>query len=256
MAEVPDYLEGWYALHDFRRIDWAGLRRLPEEERRRALHELAEFARAAESVSDAPEGASAAYQVLGHKSDLMLLHLRPSVDDLARLERSFAATLFADYTRPAYSYVSVTELSLYEATARGGTEDRERLLHAPFVQRRLKPRIPDMRYVSFYPMNKRRGEILNWYTEGLDERRRMMREHGTTGKKYHERIQQMITGSTGLDDWEWGVTLFAHDPLDLKKLVQEMRFDEVSAKYAEFGPFQLGIRLSAEELAKWAGLCE
>jgi hydrogen peroxide-dependent heme synthase len=102
--------------------------------------------------------------------------------------------------------------------------------------------------MTFYPMNKRRGEHLNWYTLGMDERRAMMRSHGTLGHKYHGIVQQMITGSVGLDDWEWGVTLFTQDPLQFKKLVYEMRFDEVSALYAEFGPFLLGTRLLPEEL--------
>ena len=134
-----------------------------------------------------------------------------------------------------------------------GTEDRDALMKQPFIQKRLYPAIPDaaeMPYVCFYPMNKRRGETVNWYAAGMEERRQMMRDHATTGRKYHGRVQQMITGSTGLDDWEWGVTLFAGEALDIKKLIYEMRFDEVSAKYADFGEFYVGIRVPDGELAE------
>lgn len=254
MAEVPGTMEGWYALHDFRRLDGPAWKALCCEERRIAAEEFAAFWREAEQAADAPEGASALYSVIGHKSDLLLLHLRPTVDHLHALERAFARTRFADFTTPVYSYLSVTELSLYEAAARGGSEDPAQLLQAPFVQRRLKPGIPDVPYVCFYPMNKRRGESVNWFTLDLAERRRMMREHGLTGRKHHEKITQMITGSMGLDDWDWGVTLYGKDPLDIKRLVYEMRFDEVSAKYAEFGPFQVGIRVPADRLAEYLTL--
>jgi len=251
MAEVPDTLEGWYALHDFRRIDWPQWKRLGAEERRAIVEEFAAYLREAEQARDSSEGGSALYSILGHKSDLLLLHLRPTVDQLGALERAFAQTRFADFTTQPYSYLSVTELSLYEASARAGSEDREQLMQAPFVQRRLKPPIPDAPHICFYPMNKRRGESVNWFTLDLEERRRMMREHGLTGRRYHGRITQIITGSMGLDDWDWGVTLFAADPLDIKKLVYEMRFDEVSARYAEFGAFQVGVRVSVERLAEW-----
>lgn len=248
MAEVPGTLEGWYVLHDFRRLDWPRLKQLPAQERQAVLKEAAEFLQGAEQVTDAPEGRSALYSVLGHKADLLLLHLRPTVDHLGALERAFARTRLADFTIPAYSYLSVTELSLYEATARGGPASEEDLMKNEFVLRRLKPEIPNHRYICFYPMNKRRGEVLNWYAADMEARRQMMRQHGATGRKYLEKITQMITGSMGLDDWEWGVTLFGADPLPIKKLVYEMRFDEVSAKYAEFGEFLLGIRTRPEEL--------
>lgn len=250
MAEVPGTLEGWYVLHDFRRIDWARLKALTPEEQQSVLAEASAFLEQAAGVSDAPEGASAVYTIVGHKADLLLLHLRPTVDHLGALERAFARTRLADFTTPVYSYLSVTELSLYEASARGGADaDPEKLLQSEFVQRRLKPPIPDMPYICFYPMNKRRGETLNWYALDMEPRRQMMREHGSTGRKYSGQITQMITGSMGLDDWEWGVTLFATDALAIKKLVYEMRFDEVSAKYAEFGSFQVGTRIAPARLS-------
>jgi peroxiredoxin len=248
MAEVPGTLEGWYALHDFRRIDWTRWKELPSREQTAILQEASAFFQSAEQAADAPEGSSALYNIIGHKADLLMLHLRPDPAQLAALERAFARTRLADYTVRTYSYFSVTELSLYEASARGGSEDPAALMQNPMVLKRLKPAIPDLPYVCFYPMNKRRGETVNWYTADMEERRRLMREHGATGRKYAERVVQMITGSTGLDDWEWGVTLFATDALSIKKLVYEMRFDEVSAKYAEFGPFQVGIRVSPARL--------
>ena len=248
MAEVPGTLEGWYALHDFRRFDWTQWKRLNRSEQTEILAEAAVFFESAAQAKETGEGSSALYEIVGHKADLLMLHLRPQVDQLAALERAFARTRLADFTTRSYSYVSVTELSLYEASARGGSEDPAELMKSPHVLRRLKPRIPDMPYVCFYPMNKRRGEAVNWYTADMEERRRMMREHGATGRKYEGRIVQMITGSTGLDDWEWGVTLFGTDPLAIKKLVYEMRFDEVSARYAEFGAFQVGMRVAPDSL--------
>lgn len=247
MAEVPGTLEGWYVLHDFRKLDWSSWKS-------NAAHDeiVEELERWLEGVGSPEKGGSALFTVAGHRSDLMLVHLRPTIDELVMLEKSLSQLRIGSFLGQTYSYLSVTELSLYEAYARGGTEDPGELLQQPFVQKRLYFEIPsDMRYCCFYPMNKRRGEVLNWYSAEMEERRKMMREHGATGRKYHGRVIQMITGSTGLDDWEWGITLFAHDPLDIKKLVYEMRFDEVSAKYGEFGPFQMGVRAEGEELRRY-----
>lgn len=249
MVEVPPTLEGWYALHDFRALDWARWKQVPAEERSAIVAEAAEHLRAAEAHEDAEEGSSALYRIVGHKADFMFLHLRPTPDQLNDLETAFARTRLSDFTTRTYSYVSITELGLYEAMARGGSQDPEALRHLPFVQARLKPIVPDRRYMTFYPMNKRRGEVYNWYLLPLEERRAMMRGHGTVGHTYAAVVQQMITGSVGLDDWEWGVTLFSEDPLQFKKLVYEMRFDEVSAKFAEFGTFLLGVRARPGELA-------
>lgn len=246
-VEVPGTLEGWYVLHDFRRIDWPRWKALSASEQREIVDEAIAFFAGAEAHQDAPEGSSALFTVLGHKADLLILHLRATMDELNALELAFAHTRLADYTVSTYSYLSVTELGQYEASARGAGEDP---MQSPFVIRRLKPEVPDLKYICFYPMNKLRGETVNWYTLGMDERRLLMREHGGTGRKYHNIVIQMITGSMGFDDWEWGVTLWSDDSLQIKKLVYEMRFDEVSAKYAEFGQFLFGIRLPAAELGK------
>jgi chlorite dismutase len=248
VAEVPETLEGWYALHDFRRIEWPRWKTLRAAEQEAVLQEAAAFLRGAEECRDAPEGSSALFSILGHKSDLLLLHLRPTIDHLSALERAFARLRLADFTAPTYSYLSVTELSLHDPSALGG-KSLEEYAQTPYVQKRLKFQIPEMPYACFYPMNKRRGEQLNWYATDPEERHRMMQEHGTTGRKFAGRITQMITGSMGLDDWEWGVTLFANNALDIKKLVYAMRFDEVSARYAEFGAFQVGVRVKSESLA-------
>jgi chlorite dismutase len=245
MAEVPGTLEGWYVLHDFRRIDWPRWKALRADQRKEAVAGLRAYLAAAEAEE---QGSTALFSVVGHKADLLFLHLRPTIQELGGLERAFERTAFADFTTRADSYLSVTELSLYEAYARGGTENAEELREKPFVQQRLYFKVPDMEVVCFYPMNKRRGEAVNWYAAPMEDRRVMMREHGSTGAKYRGRVQQMITGSMGLDDWEWGVTLFAHDALDIKKLVYEMRFDEVSAKYGEFGEFLVGTRVRADGL--------
>ena len=247
MPEAPETLEGWYALHDFRWLDWPRWKQVAAEDRQAIIEEATSFLARAEALEDAEEGASASYSVIGHKADLLMLHLRTTLDELNALEREFARTRLADFTTKAYSYLSITELGQYEASARGVTGDP---MEAPFVVARLKPRIPDMRYISFYPMSKKREPGENWYMLPIEERRDLMRTHGSIGHKYHGRVIQMITGSVGLDDWEWGVTLHSDDPLVFKKLVYEMRFDEGSARFAEFGPFLTGIRRSPEDLAE------
>ena len=124
--------------------------------------------------------------------------------------------------------------------------------HAPgieiYVGGRLFTLVPPARHVCFYPMNKRRGEVVNWYSEGFDRRAEMMLEHGKVGREYAGRVTQIISGSIGYDDWEWGVDLFADEALTFKKLIYEMRFDEASAVYAMFGTFYVGLRFQAADL--------
>ncbi len=193
----------------------------------------------------------------------MLVHFRETLDALSeaelRVKRSAVGTLLL----PTYDYTSVTETGLYHATAQAAAEaepgsDAYRELLAelmeaeagsPHIRTRLYPEVPEgMRYVSFYPMNKRRVHPDNWYSLPVAERNRLMREHGMSGRRYAGRIFQVITGSVGFDDWEWGVTLFARD-LVFKDLVTEMRYDEASARYAEFGSFFVGVELQPEEWA-------
>lgn len=245
MSEAHRTLEGWYALHDVRSIDWGAWKQLSPKEQEEAVAEAAAFFGRAASVSDAPEGSSGVYALLGHKGDLLILHLRPTVDDLLGLELEFSQTALAAVTERTYSYVSVTELGQY--TSPEGEKERTPQEEA-FIARRLKPAIPDSPYISFYPMSKKREGADNWYSLSVDERRKLMYGHGVIGRAYRGEVQQMITGSMGFDDWEWGVTLYAVDALPIKKIVQEMRFDEASAKYGLFGPFYFGVRFDADAL--------
>ncbi len=242
---APETAEGWYVLHDIRRVDqgrWSALN--PDRRQEIAEATAAWLARVAQPGAGA--GSSAAYRMLGHKGDLLFLHLRRTLDELQTLEAGFDATPLAAYCDRPTSFVSVVELSLY-----GASEDvRRNPMSQPWLVRRLYPPVPDRRYVCFYPVNRRRAGEENWYALPFQTRRELLEAHGQTGRRYADRVTQMITGAIGLDDWEWGVTLWADDPLAFKKLVYEMRFDEISAKYAEFGPFYVGIRLAPPELAR------
>jgi chlorite dismutase len=205
--------------------------------------------------------------VISQKGDLLFLHYRESPEAINQAELSLRRTPLFDFLTPSYSYFATIELGLYELTAMArkkladqgivaGSEAYDRFFEIEMekqqqrVQSRLFRKVPEERYLCFYPMNKRRGESVNWYTLGIEERRDMMRGHGRIGHKYHESVTQIIGGSIGLDDWEWGVSLHSNDMITFKKLIYEMRFDPASALYAEFGPFYLGIRRTPEELAK------
>jgi chlorite dismutase len=212
-------------------------------------------------------GQSALYSMLGHKGDLMFVHFRNSFDELNQAELHLARLRLSDYLEPATSYLSIIELGLYESTTKIYAALAERGLepHSEAWKReinetlarqkeamhpRLFPEIPRHRYVCFYPMDRRRGEDKNWYMLPIEERARQMNEHGLVGRRYASEVRQIITGSIGFDDWEWGVDLFAEDPLVFKKLIYEMRFDQVSAVYALFGQFYVGVRCPASSLGK------
>lgn len=250
MSQAPETLEGWYALHDFRKIDWAAWAAMSPEVRNAAVDEAVSLFQSAERVEDAAEGATAFYTIIGHKADLLLLHLRPTLEELQRLETRFDKSRLGAVTDPVYSYFSVTELSFYTAPS----EPKGDPMDNPFVKKRLKPEIPDWSHICFYPMDKKRGETQNWYSLPMEERRELMQAHSVTGRKYAGKVVQLITGSVGFDEYEWGVTLFADDPLQFKKLVYEMRFDEVSAKYAVFGDFLVGTRLRPAGLPEYLRL--
>lgn len=252
MVEAPQTDEGWYVLHDFREVDWDGWRAAPEHDRARAVSEGVEYLRRHESVVDADEGDSAVFSVLGHKADLLVLHLRPTLDALSTAERQLERTALAEYTAQATSYVSVTEVSGYTSDAWfEGEEDEMDDGLRRYVEGKLYPEIPDDEYVSFYPMSKRRGEGDNWYDLPFEERADLMAGHGETGKGYAGRITQVIASSVGFDDHEWGVTLFGSDPTDIKDIVYEMRFDEASSRYGEFGRFYVGRRFPPSDLGRF-----
>ena len=247
---APETLEGWFALHDLRRIDRAAWNQLPAPEREKALAETTGLLASFEGVEDAPVGRSITYSMIGHKADLLMLHLRPGVGELHDLERAFDQTMLAAYTTRPSSYLSVIEISRH-GSPEGTAENVE---DSPYMQARLYPEIPPHNgYLCFYPMSKKRQGTDNWYSLSAAERGELMRAHGRTGRHYAGRVTQIVTGSIGLDDWEWGVTLFSDDPLEFKKLIYEMRFDEVTARYADFGSFYVGRRLLPEDLPRWLG---
>ncbi|WJH32264.1 heme-dependent peroxidase [Paenibacillus sp. CC-CFT747] len=241
MSEAVQTLEGWYALHDFRTINWSSWKYVSDEERARSLDELRSFLEEWKAVGESKTGSTVVYSIVGQKADIVFMHLRETLEELNELETAFNKTTFAQHTIPVYSYVSVVELSSY--MAKPGVDP----MQDPEIVARLKPQLPQTKHICFYPMNKRRSGNDNWYMLGMEERRSMMRSHGMIGRSYAGRVKQIITGSVGLDDWEWGVTLFSDDALTFKKLVYEMRFDEVSARYGDFGDFYVGNRLDAEK---------
>ncbi|WP_020616050.1 hydrogen peroxide-dependent heme synthase [Paenibacillus daejeonensis] len=240
MSEVAQTLEGWYALHDFRRIDWTAWKEAAPEARRRAEDELHSLIGEWSALEENRAGSTAVYAIVGQKADLVFVHLRETLEELQQLETAFNKTELARFTIPAYSYVSVVELSNYM------TQPGSDPMANPEVVARLKPIMPKAKHICFYPMNKRREGNDNWYMLSMDDRRTMMRSHGMIGRQYAGKVKQIITGSVGFDDWEWGVTLFADDALQFKKLVYEMRFDEVSARYGDFGDFYVGNLLTTD----------
>jgi len=263
LPAVPLTLEGLCVLHQMFRFRWAEWRKLDAVRQEKIAQEAAAmFAPGEES------GQAALYSMLGHKGDLMVVHFRDTFDDLNAAELQLSRTEFQDFLEPIHSYLSVIELGLYDSSVklfrmlseRGMVPQSEEwnkevqeTLHRQRAAMwpRLYPKIPASRYLCFYPMDRRRGEDKNWYTLPIEERQRQMEEHGMVGRRYAGKVQQIITGSIGFDDWEWGVDLFADDPLIFKKLIYEMRFDEVSAVYAQFGQFFVGLRVPAKHFLDW-----
>ncbi|WP_138420484.1 hydrogen peroxide-dependent heme synthase [Aquibacillus sediminis] len=242
MAEAVETMDGWYCLHDLRTINWTAWKQASEDERQTAITEFQNMVTDWEQIEEDREGSHAVYSVMGQKADLILMILRPTMKELEQVELAFNKSKLAEYTVPAYSYVSVVELSKYMSKEGENPEDN------PGVRARLKPRLPKWDHICFYPMDKRRQGNDNWYSLPFDDRRQLMYEHSLTGRKYAGKIKQIITGSMGFDDWEWSVTLFAKDVLQIKKLVYEMRFDEVSARYGEFGAFYVGNILEKDSV--------
>lgn len=242
------------------RVRWEALRSIGST----ALNELATEASRTLATS---EGQSTLVHLLGHKADLMVIHFRRTFEDLSRAQLAFQQSRLSDFLEMTTSYVSIVELGMYEMTAKihqqlasrnlkNGSDEFEKAFDEEMAQQknrvigRLFPEIPKRRYVCFYPMNKRRGEDKNWYMEPFEKRGEMMLEHGIVGRAYSGQVTQIISGSIGFDDWEWGVDLFADDPLTFKKLIYEMRFDQASAVYAEFGPFYIGLQFQPEKLGE------
>ncbi len=246
----PPTEDGWYALHDFRTVDWDAWRDVPERTREHALSEGVEYLENCLAVADADEGESALYSVLGHDADLLVLHLRPTTAQIDALQRRFERTAFAEFTDRTRSFVSVTEASGYSERAREYLEGETDESSGParYIHGRLEPSIPDATHVSFYPMDKRRDPGQNWYDLPFEERAEHVDARGEIRHEHGGRVVQMVTGAIGLDDWEWGVTLWGDDLTDTKDLLREMRFDPSTSRYAEFGPFQVGRRFPPADL--------
>ncbi|MFZ1085352.1 MAG: hydrogen peroxide-dependent heme synthase [Terracidiphilus sp.] len=263
---VPLTLEGAFVLHQFFRFDWKSWRACAEGERLRIASAAAVALQRLERREHGAPVQSALFSQLGHKGDLVLIHFRDSLEALNQVELDLAQTGLYDFLTLSHSYVSVVELGLYESTRKSyeaaaaleqnspewkaeiaATLARQSAAMAP----RLFPAVPEAKYLCFYPMDRKRGETVNWYTVPFAERQSMMHEHGLIGRRYGDQVKQIISGSIGMDDWEWGVDLFADDPVVFKKLIYEMRFDQVSAVYALFGQFFISVRLPIERLPGW-----
>jgi hydrogen peroxide-dependent heme synthase len=260
VTDTVEASNGWGVFHLFYTVD----ARRAEEEPGGAKHVLDALAR----LTNDGRHQALTFVVLGQKADLGVMALGP---DLARLA-AFEQDLRGAPLTAAWSYVSLTEQSEYAATegderarlaAEEGLTDpavvaerldawRERITR--YREQRIHPRLPAKRAICFYPMSKRRVADDNWFALDFDTRKRLMAGHARVGRTYAGRVLQLITGSTGLDDWEWGVTLLADDPGALKDIVYEMRFDEVSARYADFGPFYTGLVLEPAEALRRVGL--
>ena len=263
---VPLTLEGSFLLHQFFRFDWKAWRSRSDGEREKIAAEALELLNRLERKSAHGAIQTALFSQLGHKGDLVLIHFRDSLEALNQVELALAQTELYDFLELRHSYVSVVELGLYESTRKTYEAAANLEQHSPewkaeiaatlarqsaAMAPRLFPAVPEAKYLCFYPMDRKRGEQVNWYEVPFAERQRMMHEHGLIGRRYGDVVKQIISGSIGMDDWEWGVDLFADDPVVFKKLIYEMRFDEVSAIYALFGQFYIGVRLPIERLNGW-----
>ena len=254
--------EGWHCLHIYYRVNQAALSQIGESDRAKGREELAK-------ILD-PESEAAPERLLtsvssGHRADLGLMMMDPDPLVLDRVKHAVRASFIGKALDPVYSFVSISEVSEYVPTVEqyaerlrreGTTPDHptyEAKINAyanrlPMMNKqRLYPDFPPLPVHCFYPMNKIRHPLANWYMEPFSSRSAMMSEHATSGIKFAGRVSQLITASTGFDDWEWGVTLWGRNPESIKEIVYTMRFDKASAKYAEFGPFYLGYSLPAEE---------
>lgn len=272
MSETPTALvpaEGWHVMHLFYQVDHGQWNLLSDSEKREAKTQLSELVQEIRSHKDTQ---LLTYAIATPKADIGFMLLTPDLHDLTSFEKRLTLGMGVDMLTPTYSYLSQTERSEYTTSSeqyakdtligeKGLTEGSEefeaglkefddRMKH--YLQHRMYPVLPDWPAICFYPMSKRRAihDDYNWYSLPFEARAKLMKGHATTGRRYAGKILQLITGSTGLDEYEWGVTLLAKDTLDIKAIVYEMRFDEVSARYAEFGDFYIGMQLPLNELFK------
>lgn len=261
---------GIHVMHQFYRIDRLRWSALSESARGEALACL-QAVRARYAAASHPRICT--YANVGGKADLAFIAYASELAGVGEIHRAFEAAFPVGTLAPVYSYLSVTELPEYVTTEEdmkntlvhaeklepGGEAFEKRMAEmrarqAEYEHYRLHPELPDWEVMAFYPMNKRRQGGDNWYALDFAARKKLMAGHARVGRKFSGRITQLITGSTGIDDWEWGVTLVAHQTDALKEIVYEMRFDEVSARYGEFGPFYVNLRLDPGDLWVHLGL--
>jgi chlorite dismutase len=257
--------EGWHVMHLFYQIDHSQWSLFSDEEQRQAKIRLTELV---QEIRATPDTHLLIFSVATPKADLGFMLLTPDLQVANAYEKQLTLSLGPEILAPVYSYLSQTESSEYTPTREqhaaevlvgekgltAGTPEFDAALAefdarmAHYLKHRLYPVLPDWPVICFYPMSKRRSGNDNWYSLSFDARRALMAGHARVGRAYSGRILQLITGSTGLDEFEWGVTLLAKDTIDIKAIVYEMRFDEVSARYADFGDFYIGMQLPLDVL--------
>ncbi len=253
--------EGMCVLHLFLSVDHTAARQLPADA-------ATSFASLLEDWADRTQ--LHLFSTLGHKSDVMVMAVDRDLAELRRFQTAVQSAPAAAALKLTWSYLSLTEGSEYTPTTEAyRTELAEKGVEEPDLSRRvdefaermktythdkLYPQMPAWEVACFYPMSHRRLADDNWFALDFEERKRLMHEHGRSGRAFTGRVIQLVSGSTGIDDWEWGVTLFAHDVADLKEIVYKLRYDEASARFAEFGPFVVGIRRDPAGLVSEIGL--
>ncbi|HSR52275.1 MAG TPA: hydrogen peroxide-dependent heme synthase [Acidobacteriota bacterium] len=259
--------EGWFVLHLFYGLDRMLWNELLDESEKEAA--VGSFEEVLERFRQAENCQAHAYSVWGHKADLAVMLVDPDLHHLNEFENHLLAALPSGVLTPIYSFTSMSEVSEYlssgkdydkhlrekEGLSPDSSEYQEKMESfkarmKAYTDERLYPQLPKHRVMSFYPMNKRREPEQNWYSLDFDRRKELMGGHMVTGRKYAGKVKQLVTGSVGLDEWEWGVTLFADDPVYFKQIVYEMRYDEVSAVYAEFGDFITCLEMKVPDLFK------
>lgn len=253
--------EGWGVLHLFHRVDHAIARTLSPGQVKDLVSTLEELAEDTQLHL---------FSTFGHKADMMTMVLDEDWTKLRAVQTAIDSSATAEALSLEWSYLSITEGSEYTTTPEqyreqmaAKVDDDEQLerMVTEFAERmekytedKLHPRMPDWELACFYPMSHRREGEDNWYALPFERRKQLMAEHGRSGRAYTGKVLQLVSGSTGLDDWEWGVTLFAHDMFDLKDIVYRLRYDEASARFAEFGPFVIGMRRAPAQLVTELGL--
>ena len=257
-------VEGWHVLHLFYKVEHGQWSMLSPEERITAKTNLTELVQEIRATADTQ---LLIFSMVSPKADIGFMLLTPDLHTANAFEKRLTLSLGPDVLTPVYSFLSLTEESEYitsdeewsqtlqtEQGLQPGTPDFETKMAefkarmAKYRKDKLYPLLPVWEIFCFYPMNKRRAPEQNWFAMPFEDRKRLMAGHGRLGRQYHGKILQLITGSTGLDDSEWGVTLFAHDTYYIKEIVYKMRFDEVSAHYADFGEFYIGLSVPLDEL--------